>query len=284
MNRALRKGLFLLFVFLLLTGCGKKNEVVQKAEEMAEEEKIKEEAALAASPDEYFIWYENEILGLTEQGQTAETLVIPAKCDHLADSLLLNSAARQVHFEGDKIESLGMTFTDSKSLETIVLPEKLKEIGDYCFSGCSSLEEVSVPASVSMIGSYAFMGCSCLSALTFDGSQIKAIPEGAFLMCSSMERADIPEGVAEIRESAFKECSALTELYLPSTIKSIGNMAFSKTNLSKVYFHKNARPDPITILTFGTTTYNVHLYIEEGSWMDRNREQWYQEIGTIEYR
>lgn len=284
MNRVFRNALFLLFSVLLLAGCGKKTEPANATMKQAEEETAVQEPSPAASPDEYFIWYENAIIGLTEQGQVAQTLVIPSKCDRLADSLLLDSSVREVLFDGNKIESLEMTFTDSKNLERIILPEKIKEIGEYCFAGCSSLEAVSIPASVSIIGNYAFMGCTSLSELTFKGGQIKEIPEGAFMMCRSLAAADIPEGVSEIRESAFRDCSSLREISLPSTIKSIGNMAFATTDLDKVYFHKNARPNPVTLLTFGSTTYKVHFYIEEGSWMDRNRDQWYQEIGSIEYR
>ena len=51
---------------------------------------------------------------------------------------------------------------------------------------------------------------------------------------SLMERAEIPEGVTEIGYGAFASFGSLTEISLPSTLRRIGNEAFSGCSLAHI--------------------------------------------------
>ena len=45
------------------------------------------------------------------------------------------------------------------SLESIIIPESVLEIGQSAFRGCTSLKSITIPKSVKFIGEGAFYGC-----------------------------------------------------------------------------------------------------------------------------
>lgn len=61
-------------------------------------------------------------------------------------------------------------------MEEIVLPAKLKSIGDDAFIFCRSLKSINIPESVQKIGLRAFFGCSSLKSmkLPYDITEIKS--------------------------------------------------------------------------------------------------------------
>ena len=140
-------------------------------------------------------------------------------------------------------------FKECKLLKTIKIPSVVTAIPGSCFYGCSSLESVTIPEGVTDIGAYAFSGCN-LNALTlpeslekikvnaFEGNRslksvnipakVKTIGAQAFFNCGLTDLV-IPEGVQTIDNYAFNS-NSLQNLTLPSTIKSIGENAFSYNN------------------------------------------------------
>ena len=58
-------------------------------------------------------------------------------------------------------------FRECKSLKSIVLPNKLREIGWGAFNQ-SGLTEVKIPKSVKCIGELSFFHCSSLSTVVFE--------------------------------------------------------------------------------------------------------------------
>ena len=78
----------------------------------------------------------------------------------------------------------GTTVTDIKdeyreTIETIIVPGGVTEIGQYAFAGCASLANVHIPAGVTDIGTGAFNGCSSLAEVTLpDG--VRTVGEYAF--------------------------------------------------------------------------------------------------------
>ena len=63
------------------------------------------------------------------------------------------------------IETLAFTFYSWRTLLKVVLPESLKEIGNYTFYHCFGLTSIEIPAGVNSLGDASFEGCNALKQL-----------------------------------------------------------------------------------------------------------------------
>lgn len=147
-------------------------------------------------------------------------------------------------------------FFECKSLQQIVIPNTVTNIGDNAFSGCISLRKVIVPKSVTSIGHGAFMRCfnielefesdlfivqngllidnlkkkiiSCFGEdrYLFIPYSIKAIGHGAFYGCDFLQQIFISRTITEISDWSFGRCESLQYVDIPNTVTNIGDAAF----------------------------------------------------------
>ena len=104
----------------------------------------------------------------------------------------------------DTIESLGeYSFADS-DFESAVLNTSLQDIGNYAFYNCTLLDTVNIPENVKNIGECAFKNCSEISYLTINAD---TIGESAFENCTSLFEVRILNKNAVIGKQAFLNCS-----------------------------------------------------------------------------
>ena len=146
-----------------------------------------------------------------------------------------------------------------KSLKTVTIPEGIKIIGEYAFSGCVNLTKVTMPNTLGEIRDGAFAGCSKLSKISIPNS-VYWIFSGAFSNCTGLTNVIIPNSVTRIGDGVFRGCSNITSMKvdenntvydsrdncnaiiekdtnslisacntttIPSTVTNIGNYAFS---------------------------------------------------------
>lgn len=71
-------------------------------------------------------------------------------------------------------------FQGATALDSIALPEGLKEIGASAFDMCESLKHANVPWSVKVIGNYAFSNCTLTDLQTIKGNDLEDIGQYAF--------------------------------------------------------------------------------------------------------
>ena len=102
----------------------------------------------------------------------------------------------------------------------VVLPESLKEIGDYAFDDCYNLVSVNIPDSVTSIGESAFHCCKALTSITIPNS-VQSIGGYAFASCSSLTSITIPNSVTSIGNSAFLCCDKLTSVTIGNSANNI---------------------------------------------------------------
>ena len=147
----------------------------------------------------------------------------------------------EIHYNGDltgwfKISGIYSLMSYGKSTKTLyvggtkiegdlVIPEGVKYIGSYAFSGCNGLTSVTIGKSVTSIGNYAFSGCSGLARVKIPDS-VKSIGDYTFSGCSGLTSITIPDSVKSIGEKAFYKCK-LTSIKIPDSVTSIGFGAFS---------------------------------------------------------
>ena len=111
--------------------------------------------------------------------------------------------------ENNKIPDFGFVDRDKSrfgnhlDIRRIILPDNITEFGEYAFYGLT-LETINIPSSLRKLGKNCF-------------------DENRWL---SVNPLIIPEGVTEIPTQCFQFCYKLKKVVLPSTIKTIGILAF----------------------------------------------------------
>ena len=118
-------------------------------------------------------------------------------------------------------------YYEISSLQSIILPKSVTEIGHCAFKGCTGLTSVEIPNSVTEIGSSAFEGCTRLTFVKIPNSVTK-ISDTAFSGCRELTSVEIPNSITEISNSAFSGCAGLTSVEIPNSITEIGYYAFGR--------------------------------------------------------
>lgn len=140
-------------------------------------------------------------------------------------------------------------FEGNTTITEVYLPDSVEEIGAKAFKNCTELESIYGPG-VTSIGTEAFYGCVNLTNVQFY-KYIYYIGENAFYSVElpdytqpltvyikdtdtvSFEGNDVigkvvyPEGVTEIPARTHYANTKLAEVYLPTTLKTIGSQAFA---------------------------------------------------------
>lgn len=134
-----------------------------------------------------------------------------------------------------KIES--NTFEGCTSLESVEIPMGVTSIGFLSFGGCTSLTNVEIPFNVVNINEAAFSGCTNLKSFNVDSDNTKYSSAGGVLynkdkteivrVPESFEGIfEIPSTVMTIGEMAFEKCNKLTSVVIPSSVREIKGEAF----------------------------------------------------------
>ena len=153
-------------------------------------------------------------------------------------------------------------FVRKTKLKTLIIPDRVRRIGERAFFKCSSLMSISIPNSVTSIGNGAFWGCDSLTSVIIPDS-VTSIGNFAF-NCTSLTdvyyqgdlrgwlkievgfghpmccaknlyingqllQGDIviPKGMEKIGVWTFRNCSGLASITIPNSVTNIGEGAFS---------------------------------------------------------
>jgi hypothetical protein len=139
-------------------------------------------------------------------------------------------------------------FYNCTGLSAISLNENLQEIKDYTFYKCESLYSIDIPANLKKIGRSAFYDCHTLSEIDLSSGRVEEIGYFAFFRCKNIKTIDFGDYLKEVSAYAFLNCISLSEVYLPSSVVSIGALAFQDCiALKKVGFVEGAVPNLTTI-------------------------------------
>ncbi len=149
------------------------------------------------------------------------------------------------------LSGMGKTFAlidgDGIEITEFNIPEGVKSIGEYAFTGCSCLTSVTIPSNVKSIGEYAFANCSGLTSVTISEG-VKSIGSGAFSTCYNLTNVTIPSSVSSIGEDAFYGCSRLAKVIVPDIAAWCG-ISFGDSNANPLYFVKHIYSDENTEIT-----------------------------------
>ncbi len=116
-------------------------------------------------------------------------------------------------------------FSQRDILQKVVLPERLKSIGDDAFYMCYSLQDIEFPTTLSSIGINAFYDCDNIKNVIIPEG-VTFIGSGAFSNCGKLNTVKLPAALKTINQSMFSY-SALTSVIMPEGLQTIGAYAFS---------------------------------------------------------
>lgn len=92
---------------------------------------------------------------------------------------------------------------------------KVSRIGDYAFA-YSSLENIIIPEGVLEIGACAFNACYRLTDIRLP-STLKRIEADAFLCCTALEQISFPKELQYLGDEAFYNCQNLKTATVPDS-------------------------------------------------------------------
>ena len=135
----------------------------------------------------------NDIIGLTEYGQTLEDIVIPAKI-------------RRNGSEYD-IGTIGYRAFEAQGFKTVTFEEGGKYnlyIKDYAFFNCSELTKVTLSSKVKATGKWMFASCNKLQFV--EGlNNVEELEFGTFGGCTSLQNIILGKNLSSIDDNAFSD-------------------------------------------------------------------------------
>lgn len=191
-----------------------------------------------------------------------------------------------------KSEKDGAAFLACEQLETVNFGEnsQLKTIGSFAFYKCYSLTGLLLPDCVESLGEGAFSNCFALTTSPFSKNAIASyLGPGCFWACEGLKNFIVPAGIKELNKSNnfIGSCqslekiefannsqlekigdsffypsgyqqkytySKLTELYLPDSLKYVGEQAFLGLPIVESPFSKTSECTYIGHLAFAYCT------------------------------
>lgn len=157
------------------------------------------------------------------------------------------------------VESVAKFAFMNSDIETLVVPNTVKTIGDNAFAGCDSIKTLTidmatVPAS--------FAGCPNLNKVVF-GESVTAISKNAFKGCGALSHIEFAENIATIESAAFADCSSLKYVNVPSFDKWF-NVNFIDEKANPVYYAQELYVNGVKMeeirIPEGTTSIKPYMF------------------------
>lgn len=176
-------------------------------------------------------------------------LVLPENVRKIGDYAFLNCKNLEILYIPDTVEDIGwgvvtgtLWLSEQKDdfvvagqgillaytgeSECVEVPENIRVIGGYAFSGCETVKSVQLPASLTVIDAFAFDKCQNLRRVEIPDS-VTTIGEYAFHWCTSLQEADMPDSVTTVEPHAFSYCKSLESIRLSNSLQQLSSAVFS---------------------------------------------------------
>lgn len=129
-------------------------------------------------------------------------------------------------------------FETNRRIPANINETSVVRIGKEMFSG-SHMESLIIPETIKNVGYAAFYKCQSLEKVSFaNGLQI--LERSAFNGCISLTKVKLPETLIDIGKRAFANCTQLSFVYIPSSVGHIEEDAFDGCNNLKIYCADNS--------------------------------------------
>lgn len=147
----------------------------------------------------------------------------------------------------DTVTEIGNAAFCNSSVERVFIPDTVTKIGISAFSGCKKLSSLILPNSLTSLGSRCFGGTRALTSVILPQSLTK-LPAYCFGN-SSIVSIKVHSGITVIEHSTFEDCTDLMTVCLPDSLTEIEYDAFSGCSALKDIFL------PDSICTIGESVF-----------------------------
>lgn len=148
--------------------------------------------------------------------------------------LCVNARPQPSDFKYTSLQNIIKGLID-RTIENVVVPEGIAEIGSAAFQDCRELKTIQLPSSITAIGSSAFYLCMDLEKIIMSDN-ITEIGNSAFSNCYQLEGGDfLPSKLTIIENNAFLSCR-FENVIIPASVEIIKKNAFGNNDLIEVTF------------------------------------------------
>lgn len=157
-----------------------------------------------------------------------------------------------------------MSYITTLNLRRIIFPEGLKGIDESAFAYCVNLEEINIPSSLKYLGPSVFSVCVRLKTdpLVFPEG-FERIDQLALSDCYNLKgRIVLPSTIKEIGDGAFS-MSKISSINLPEGLKKIGQAAFYACRLEEIWI-PNSCQDLSGSTLFQQNYFLKRIHLPEG--------------------
>lgn len=133
----------------------------------------------------------------------------------------------------------GIYSNTENSLEKVVIPNSIVEIGERAFMYCRSLKNINLSENLTSIKNRMFDSCNNLTNIIIPNS-ITEIGDMVFYYCNSLSSVSISDNLARIKTCAFYDCESLVNIYIPDNVSKIEGGVFGKcVSLERINVSQN---------------------------------------------
>ena len=111
-------------------------------------------------------------------------------------------------------------------IESINIPEGIKEIGHSAFQSCRNLKSITLPSSLEVMGTSAFNHCDGVEY--FDLNGFTYLPDFALQHTWSLTEIKGTENLTSIERYALASCRSLKSIDLGACLEKLGQNAFAE--------------------------------------------------------
>jgi hypothetical protein len=138
-----------------------------------------------------------------------------------------------------EVTQIGESAFYKTNVQTLVMPNTVKNIHSIAFAECSELKEVTFSTNLVSVAFGAFANCTSLIRADLSVDTMKIVDEIAFQGCDKLEEVKFGDNITVIGKEAFQGCAALKEVLLPKNLAEIGEYAFGDcTSVEKIWIPK----------------------------------------------
>ena len=193
------------------------------------------------------------VIGINTRAFEGDLNIVEVTIPDSVTSIGLGAFSESISLEkvniGNNLQILGANaFSNCINLEIINLPESVANVGSEAFYGCSKLKELNIPRTAIIIGANVITGCSSLERLTMPGIKTlkSLVGDDDNNIPVTLKTVSVADGSEVITKDAFINVSNIENIFIPSSVISVGDNAFSNCGIKSITI-----PDSLTSIGNG---------------------------------